>query len=299
MKNIGFVGLGDMGMGMAKNFLKAGYTVKGFDLREDRLNNFATAGGISTSNCAEVGKDSDVVFVMVLNGDQARNVVSGENGLMETMSPGSTLILTATIGLKPIKDIENILKEKGINMIDSGVSGGRGGANAGTLTMMASGSSEVFKNCQDILNVVGKDIYHVGEEIGMGQVVKSCLQALVGATFQATFETLVLGSKAGVKPETLVEVIGSSVVGTPLFNNAANLIMERKFKDTGSHIGTMYKDLGITMNLAKECGVPMFATGVAMEMFQAGISAFPEEDNWCIVKLLENMAGTIVKKVNR
>jgi 3-hydroxyisobutyrate dehydrogenase-like beta-hydroxyacid dehydrogenase len=130
----------------------------------------------------------------------------------------------------------------------------------------------------------------------MGQTVKASLQALIGASFTAIFESLVLGVKAGVKAETLYEVFGSSGVASPLFKNAAKLIMERKFKGTGSHIGTMYKDLGITMAMAKENGVAMFTTSAAFELFQAGISMFPDEDNWSIVKLLEQIAGTEVKK---
>jgi putative dehydrogenase len=126
--------------------------------------------------------------------------------------------------------------------------------------------------------------------------VKASLQALIGASFTAIFESLVLGAKAGVKAETLYEVFGSSAVSSPLFMNCAKLIMERKFEGTGSHIGTMYKDLGISMNMAKENGVAMFTASAAFELFQAGISLYPDEDNWCIVKLLEQIAGTEVKK---
>ena len=103
-----------------------------------------------------------------------------------------------------------------------------------------------------------------------------------------------LGAAAGVKGETLYEVFASSGVSSPLFKGCAKLIMERQFKDTGSHIGTMYKDLGITMNMAKENGAAMFATAAAYELFRSGISLFPDEDNWSIVKLLEQIAGTEV-----
>ena len=107
-----------------------------------------------------------------------------------------------------------------------------------------------------------------------------------------------LGVKAGVKAETLYEVFGSSGVSSPLFKNCAKLIMEREFKDTGSHIGTMYKDLGISMNMAKENGVAMFTASAAYELFRSGMSLFPDEDNWAIVKLLEQIAGTEVKTQN-
>lgn len=299
MKNVGIIGIGDMGMGMANNFLKAGYTVRGFDINSERLKTFSEKGGIACTDCANVGEEADVVFLMILNAHQANTVLFGDKGLAETLKPNSTVIITATIGLKPVKEIAAKLKEKNINLIDSGVSGGQSGAANGTLTMMAAGDKEVYIDCQDVMQVVGENIYHVGDEAGMGQVVKSCLQALVGANFTATFEMLVLGAKAGVKPEVLYEVVGSSVVGTPLFKNATEKIMNREFVGTGSHIGTMHKDLSITMDLAKEVGVPMFTSSVAYELFQSGITKFPEEDNWSIVKILEYIADVEVKKTDK
>ena len=105
-----------------------------------------------------------------------------------------------------------------------------------------------------------------------------------------------MGIKAGVEGETLFEVFSSSAVGSPLFRNCAQLIMDRQFENTGSHIGTMYKDLGISMAMAKENGVPMFTTAAAYELFQSGISLFPDQDNWSIVKLLEQIADTKVTR---
>ena len=160
--------------------------------------------------------------------------------------------------------------------------------------MMAAAKQDVFDAQQDVLQAVGRDIFHVGKEIGMGQTVKASLQALIGSTFTAIFESLVLGSKAGIPGKTLYDVFTSSGVRSPLLEGCAKLIMDREFRDTGSHIGTMYKDLGITMNMAKQNGVAMFTTSSAHELFQAGISMFPDEDNWSIVKLLEQIADTQV-----
>jgi len=161
---------------------------------------------------------------------------------------------------------------------------------------MAAAKKDVFNDCKEVLEAVGQNIYHVGEEIGNGQTVKAALQAFIGSSFTAIFESLVLGVKAGVKAETLYEVFSASGVASPLFKNCAKLIMDRQFKGTGSHIGTMYKDLGITMNMAKENGAAMFTTSAAYELFRSGMSLFPDEDNWSIVKLLEQIAGTEVKK---
>lgn len=294
MKRIGFIGLGDMGIAMAKNIVKSGFELTGFDLREERLQMLTEAGGSPAGSVAEVGENSDTVFVMVLNGKQVQDVVGGEGGLMTTMKPGSTIIISATIEPAEVRDVEQLIAGKGIALIDTPVSGGKSGAEAGNLTMMAAAKQEVFAGQLDVLNAVGEKIFHVGEEIGMGQTVKASLQALIGATFTAIFESLVLGSKAGVPGKVLYDVFTSSGVRSPLLENCAKLIMDRDFKDSGSHIGTMYKDLGISMNMAKQNGVAMFTASAAYELFQSGISLFPDEDNWSIVKLLEQIADTEV-----
>jgi 3-hydroxyisobutyrate dehydrogenase-like beta-hydroxyacid dehydrogenase len=296
MKKIGFVGLGDMGIGLTKNLLEKGFELTGFDIRESRVKELVKQGGKPAENCREVGENSETVFVMVLNGHQVKEAVLGKDGLVEGLGKGASIIITATINPSEVKDLEQPLSEKGINLIDSPVSGGKSGADNGTLTMMVAAKKDVFDDCVEVLEAVGQNIFHVGEEIGIGQTVKASLQALIGASFTAIFESLVLGTKAGVKPETLYEVFASSGVSSPLFKNCAKLIMERRFIGTGSHIGTMYKDLGISMNMAKENGVAMFTASAAYELFRSGMSLYPEEDNWAIVKLLEQIAGTEVTK---
>jgi 3-hydroxyisobutyrate dehydrogenase-like beta-hydroxyacid dehydrogenase len=295
MKRVGIIGLGDMGLAMAKNIIAGGFELTGFDLRSERLAELAKAGGNIAASPRAVGDHADAVFVMVLNGPQVHDVVMGDDGLLEGLAAGSTVIVSATIEPAEIRDVEAPLAAKGINLIDSPVSGGKGGAEAGTLTLMAAAKKDVLEDHQDVLRAVGQTVYHVGEEIGMGQTVKAALQALIGATFTAIFEALVLGAKAGVKGETLYDVIGASGVGSPLFKNCAKLIMDRRFKGTGSQIATMYKDLGISLSLARQNGVAMFTTAAAFELFQSGISLFPEEDNWSIVKLLEQIADVEVR----
>ena len=296
MKNIGFVGLGNMGISMAENLIKAGFNLTGFDLSAKQLDALKELGGTPASTCKEVGENSEAVFIMVLNGDQVKSAIFDDDGLLAGLKPGSTIIVSATIHPSEVKEVEQMLSGHDIHLVDTPVSGGKPGAADGTLAMMAAAPKDVFDNVKPALDAVGGNIFHVGEEIGLGQTVKGSLQALIGSTFTAIFESLVLGVKAGAKAEILYDVFSKSGVRSPLFENAASLIMERKFKDTGSHIGTMYKDLGITMNMAKENGVSMFTTSAAFELFQAGISLFPDEDNWSIVKLLEQIAGTEVKK---
>lgn len=296
MKRIGIVGIGDMGIGLATNILKKGYHLTGFDVRKDRTESLISTGGEGAGSPKEVAEKSDTIFVMVFNGDQVKVVLTGEDGLLEGIRPGSTIIVTATIMPSEIRDIEGPVAAKGVKLIDSPVSGGKSGADNGTLTMMVAGTKEVFEENRDVLGAVGEKIYHVGENIGDGQTVKAALQALIGATFTAIFESLVLGVKAGAKADKLYEVFCASGVGSPLLKNCAGLILDRKFKGTGSHIGTMYKDISISMAVAKDNGVPMFTAAAATELFQAGISKFPDEDNWSVIKILEDIAGVEVKR---
>ena len=292
MKNVAVVGLGNMGMGMAKNLLAAGFPVTGYDLRPERGQILAELGGTAAADLADLAA-ANVVFVMVMSGAQVLDVVTA---LKNKLARGATIIVTATIQPAEMRSIEEAISGSWLNLIDSPVSGGQFGAEAGSLTMMVAAARKVFDGNKDVLNAVGEHIFHVGEVIGMGQTVKASLQALIGVTFVGIFEALALGAKAGIKGETLYEVFSSThVANTPFFKNCAKLIMERQFEDTGSHIATMYKDLGISMALAHENGMPLFATSSAYELFQAGISLYPEGDNWAIVKFLEQFSGVEVE----
>ena len=291
MKKVGVIGLGNMGMGMAKNLIKSGFSVIGFDLDHKRLLKLKENGGSTATSTVQIGEETDAVFVMVMNGEQVKAVIAD---LATGLKDRGTIILTATITPEEAREAYSIADLEGVAMLDSPVSGGMDGAHNGTLTLMTAGKKSVFNDCIKILEAVSSNIFHVGEEIGEGQTVKASLQAFIGASFTAIFESLVLGSKAGIKGQTLYDVFSASGVGSPLFNNCASLIMDRKFKNTGSHISTMYKDLGISLDMAKKNGVPLFTAGAAYELFQAGISMFPDEDNWSIVKLLEQISGTEV-----
>ena len=296
MKNIGIVGLGNMGMGMAKNLVAKGFSVTGFDMNKGTLDAFAELGGQPANSSSAVGERVDIAFVMVVNAKQSTEVISGKNGLLDTMKPGSVIVVTATIGSAAVKKIEALANVKDVIVIDCPVSGGQKGADAGQLTLMASGNKQAFDSCAGAFDAIAKNVNFVGEEVGQGQVVKACMQGLVGCIYSGIFEAMVLGVKSGVSAEALYSVIGTSVANTPLFQGSVPAIMDRKFAGTGSNIGNTYKDLTITLAMAEENGVPMMITGAAKQFFQAGITKFPNQDNQCLVKLLEDVVGVEVKR---
>ena len=296
-KRTGLIGLGDMGMGMARNLLAAGFPLTGLDLRAERMTMLQEAGGMAAANAAQVGRASDSVFLMVMNGQQIMDLLQGEEGLLAGMAPGGTVIITATIEPREMRAAAALLAGSGLHLIDSPVSGGRSGAEAGTLTMMAAGAGEVFAAQQDVLGAVGEKLFHVGEAPGMGQTVKAALQSFIGLTFAAIFESLALGASAGVSGQTLFDVISNTSAGnTDFYRNHAGLVLERNFVDTGSQITTMIKDLGITMAVGRETGAPLFATGAAYELFKAAIARYPLEDNHSVVKVLESISGVEVQR---
>ncbi|MBS0124197.1 NAD(P)-dependent oxidoreductase [Aestuariicoccus sp. KMU-90] len=292
----GVIGIGNMGSGLARNLMKNGFEVSGHDLLEHRMRDFREMGGIACANAAEVGARSDAVFVMVMNGDEVKSVLFGENGLLWTMPKGGTVILTATIKPREAREIAEMMEGSGIGLIDSPVSGGYAGAQGGTLTLMAAGPAELLDRNAPVMQAVSKVIHRVGEDAGMGQTVKACLQTLIGSIFSATFEASVLAAKAGVRGEDLYKVFSTSGAGCGCTNQALESVIDRKFEGTGSTISTMHKDLTISLDLAEELLVPLHMATSAMQIFHAGKARYPDADNWACTLVMEEIAGAALHR---
>jgi len=295
MKRVGVVGLGDMGAGLAKNLIAAGFETTGFDLDAARLAAFEAGGGKRAASVAEVGAAADVVFVMVLNGTQAKAVILGD-GLAATMASGGVVVLTATIKASEVREIAVALDGTGIALVDAPVSGGRPGAEGGTLTLMAAADDAVLDAIQPVLDAISKTVHRVGSEPGLGQTVKTCLQTLIGGIFSATYETAALAAKAGVSGQVLYDVVSSTGAGCGITNGSLTNIIDRKLTNTGSHINTMHKDLTIVVDLARELGVPLFTAATALQLFSAARARYPDGDNQVVARLLEDIVGAELKR---
>jgi putative dehydrogenase len=291
MKRAGVIGLGDMGSGLAKNLIGAGFATTGLDLSERRMAAFVAMGGRPATSAREVGEHADGVFVMVMNGDQAKAVILGEDGLVRSLRPGAAVLLTATIKPAEARAIGAGLEGTGIALIDSPVSGGFPGAQSGTLTMMAAGPEQALAEYRPLMEAVSKTIHRVGDQPGAGQTVKACLQSLIGAIFTATFEAAALAAKAGVRGQVLYDVFSTSAAGCGIVDTTLQNVIERRFAGTGSHIATMHKDLTIALDLARELGVPLFTAATAMQLFQAGKTKHPDGDNWVVTRIIEDIVG--------
>ena len=291
MRMAGIIGIGDMGSGLAKNLIKNGFGVTGIDLKPERMAAFVAIGGKAAQSPAEVGKASQAVFVMVMTGDEAKEVILGEDGLISHLPKGSAIILSATIKPKEARKIGEAMQNSGIHLIDTPVSGGFPGAQAGTLTMMAAAPKDILDKFAPFMDAVSANIHRVGINPGDGQTVKACLQSLIGAQFSATFEAAALAAKAGVSGQVLFDVFSTSSAGCGVVNNALEKIIDRQFEGTGSHINTMHKDLTISMGLGEELGVPLHTAASAMQIFHAGRTKYPNGDNWVCTRVIEEIVG--------
>ena len=287
----GVIGLGDMGSGLAKNLIKNGFETIGIDLLETRMKAFVEMGGTAAQDIAAVAQKAQAVYVMVMSGAEAKNIILGENGLVANMAPGGTVLLTATVKPAEAREIGAAMQGSGIALIDSPVSGGYPGAQGGTLTLMAAGSDEVLQKNLAVMQAVSGSIHRVGTNPGEGQTVKACLQSLIGSIFSATFEAAALAAKAGVSGEILYNVFSTSSAGCRVTNSALANIIDRKFEGTGSHINTMHKDLTISLNMAEELGVPLHTASTAMQIFHAGKTKYPDGDNWVCTRVIEDIIG--------
>ena len=291
MPSVGVIGLGDMGSGIAKNLINSGFETWGRDLIPERHSAFAQMGGHAAASTAEVGANAQYVFVMVMKGAEVEEVILGEGGLANSMAPGGTIMLTSTIKPSEARALAEGLKDTGLKLVDSPVSGGYPGAQSGTLTMMAAAPANVLRDARPVMEAVSASIHHVGVAPGEGQVVKACLQSLIGSVFSATFEAAALAAKAGVSGQVILDVFSTSSAGSGVTNNALEKIIDRQFKGTGSHINTMHKDLTISMALGEELGVPLHTAAAAMQIFHAGRTRYPDGDNWIATRVMEEIVG--------
>jgi 3-hydroxyisobutyrate dehydrogenase len=209
MSRIAFIGLGNMGLPMAQNLIKAGHQVEGVDVNPAALDKLKAAGGTTVETAKTAGARADVVITMLPAGKQVRDVYLGANGIIENANAGTLLIDCSTIDVETARTVGKAAEEKGLLMIDAPVSGGVTGAAAGTLTFMCGGSTQAFTRAQSILEKMGKTIVHAGGS-GTGQAAKICNNMILGISMIAVSEAFVLAEKLGLDHQKLFDISSKS-----------------------------------------------------------------------------------------
>ena len=209
MANIAFIGLGNMGGPMAANLVKAGHSVAGFDMLKDNLDKARDAGVKIAASAAEAAKGGEVVVTMLPAGQHVRDVYTGAGGVMAAVNKGALLIDCSTVDVESARAVAKAAVEAGHDMVDAPVSGGVGGATAGTLTFMVGGSEAAFGRAEPILQAMGKTIVHAGDS-GTGQAAKICNNMILGISMIAVSEAFVLGKSLGLDPQKLFDIASKS-----------------------------------------------------------------------------------------
>lgn len=252
---IAFIGLGHMGKPMALNLLKAGHRLKVFDLNAEAMKELQAAGAQVGESAAQIAKEAQMVFTMLPAGRHVRQIYEGENGLLQAVAPGTVLVDCSTIDAQTSQDLATKAAKLGLLMLDAPVSGGTGGAIAGTLTFMVGGEDQALEKARPYLDAMGKNIFHAGKA-GAGQVAKICNNMLLGILMAGTAEALALGVAHGLDPAVLSSIMARSSGrnwATELYNPWPGVMPDvpasRDYQG-GFATGLMLKDLGLAADAA-------------------------------------------------
>jgi 3-hydroxyisobutyrate dehydrogenase len=272
--NIGFIGLGNMGLPMAINLLKAGYQVAGFDLVQSQLDAFAKAGGKTVTNANDAAKNVDVLISMLPASRHVEGLYLGDSGLLANTNPQTILVDCSTISPKMAQAVASAAQAKGFEMVDAPVSGGTAGAQAGTLTFMVGGQQSAVERIRPLLEKMGKNIFHAGAN-GAGQTVKVCNNMLLGIQMLGTCEALRLGIANGMDPKILSDIMSKSSGrnwALELYNPCPGVmdnVPSSKAYAGGFGVDLMLKDMGLATENAEalEASVPLGK--LAQQLYEA------------------------------
>ena len=280
-ERIGFIGLGAMGKPMALNLLKAGFPVTvTYHKNRAPADELAAAGATVVADVRAVAAASDIVITIVPKDQDIYEVFRG--GLLEGLQRGGIVMEMTSALPETVKAVAAEAKERGIDVLDAPVSGGVKGAVEGTLTIMAGGTKEVFDRCQPVMQAMGKTIYHTGE-LGSGKAVKMINQVLNAGTLAVASEAVYLAQQMGVDMEMLVKVVSQSSGGSWIVaNTVLQSIVPQNFKP-GFRLELMRKDIGLSLNQAREQGISLPVLTLVGEIFQAMMNQGHGNESFTVV----------------
>lgn len=287
---VGFIGVGIMGKPMAENVLDAGYSVVAYNRSPEPVEELEEKGAKSASSPKEIADRSDVVITVLPDSDAVEEVALGEEGIIDGTSDGQTFIDMSTISPTVTERIANRLSDAGVDMLDAPISGGEEGAIEGTLSIMVGGDENVLEQHRDLLDAMGKSVTHCGGT-GAGQIAKACNQIVVGVTFEAISEALMLAHQAGADIEAIVEAISGGAASCWALDARAPRMIRGNF-EPGFFASYQYKDLRIASDAGQAYGSPMPATQLVHENYKVmEEKGYGQNDHSGLLRILEEMVG--------
>jgi len=296
---VGFIGLGNMGRPMAALLIGAGFDLTVSDVNAKVLDRFVRQhGGKPAKSVAELGGGVQAVITMLPDGNSVREVLTGgeeDAGLLGSMPEGSILVDMSSSSPTGTQDLGRILAARGIRMLDAPVSGGVARAVDGTLAIMVGGAPEDIRRCRPLFEVMGKQIFETGI-LGSGHAMKVLNNAVSAAGLIAAAEALLIGSRFGLKPELMVNILNASTGrNNSTENKFKQFIVSRKF-DSGFSLDLMVKDLTTAVELAHACKVPAIFSGACRELWAAAQGGLDKgADHTAVVRWFEEMANLELK----
>ncbi len=293
---VGVIGLGTMGMGAALNLLRKGHAVTGCELREPARAEFVAAGGSAVATPAELPPDTQAVVVFVVNAAQTEDALFGPHGCLARLDKGAVMLCCATIAPESARALEKRIADAGFLMLDSPVSGGKVGAHAGTMTVMASGSAAAFDRAGPVLDAISTKVWRLGDAAGVGSTVKMVNQLLAGVHIATAAEAMALGIRAGADPQTLFDVISESAGASWMFQNRVPHILAGD--DTPlSAVNIFVKDLGIVLDQARSLTFPLPMASAAHQLFlAAAANGQGAKDDAFVIRVWQALTGIDLPK---
>ena len=297
METVGFIGLGNMGGGMAGNIQKAGYPMVVFDLREEATRTFLEAGARLGSSPADVAERCDVTLTSLPGPREVELVATGTEGILEGIKPGSIYIDLSTSRPTLIRELAVKFRAKGVHVMDAPVSGGKSGAQSRNLAVMVGGEREIFDRVKPLLDSFGDKVFYAGE-VGAGSVAKLVHNMIGHGVRQAIAEGLTLGVKAGVDPEPLWECVRRGSLGrmNVLHEGVVRTLFRGEYEPPSFALELARKDIGLATDLGREFNVPMpvanLAEQIAIEAMNRGWGGM---DSSVTIRLQEEQSGVEVR----
>lgn len=270
-RTLAFIGLGAMGLPMAKRLVEKQFRVQGFDLSPKALAAHEANGGIAAASAQDAARGAEALILMVVNTAQARAALV-ETGALDALAPDALVILMATCAPADAKAIAGMVERTGRRFLDAPVSGGVVGAEAGTLTIMVGGAGPVFEAAAPYLAALGDKLYHVGERAGDGAMVKTINQLLCGVHIAAAAEAFALGEKAGLDTGLLLKILGQSAAASWMISNRGPRMLEAEPAVT-SAVDIFVKDLSLVLDAGRASKVALPLAANAHQMFLAASGA--------------------------
>jgi 2-hydroxy-3-oxopropionate reductase len=290
---VGFVGLGIMGRPMVRRLLSHGFAVHVTSRTAADVEAMGSEGALAHASVASVVGASDATITMVPDTPDVVSAIHSEHGAIRELCQGKVLIDMSTISAVATRQLAEDVARTGARMLDAPVSGGEAGAINGTLSIMVGGDEDTYARCLPIFRALGSTVTHVGGN-SAGQVVKSCNQILAASTIVAMSEALVLGAKAGVDPQKIVDVLSKGAARCWALEVRAPHVLRRDFR-AGFKTALQYKDLGLAMQLADSTQSPLPMASLVHEFYKSCLAdGRADEDHTAVIRVLERLAGVQV-----